>query len=69
MGYNENAIRLQLIAAIIAFLLMRIATKLNHIKMPLLRFAELIKRNTFSTRPLATLDRPPRSTTAKKSGK
>lgn len=66
MGYNENAIRLQLIAAIIAFLLMRIATKLNQIKMPLLRFAELIKRNTFSTRPLARLDQPPGTSTAKK---
>ena len=66
MGYSENAIRLQLIAAIIAFLLMRIAAKLNQIKMPLLRFAELIKRNTFSTRPLATLDQPPRGAAANK---
>lgn len=66
MGYNENAIRLQLIAAIIAFLLMRIAAKLNQIKMPLLRFAELIKRNTFSTRPLARLDRPPKSSVTSK---
>jgi putative transposase len=66
MGYTENAIRLQLIAAIIAFLLMRIAARLNQIKMPLLRFAELIKRNTFSARPLARLDRPPEGSTAKK---
>lgn len=66
MGYSENAIRLQLIAAIIAFLLMRIAVKLNQIKLPLLRFAELIKRNAFSSRPLAKLDRPPGGDTARK---
>ena len=59
MGRSESAIRIQLIAAIIAFLLMRIAIKLNQIKMPMLRFADLIKRCIFSNRTIATLDKPP----------
>lgn len=59
LGRSENAIRLQLIAAIIAFLLMRIAARLNQIKMPMLRFADLIKRCIFSRRSLAQIDKPP----------
>jgi IS4 transposase len=59
LGYSENAIRLQLIAAMIAFILMRIAAKLNQITMPMLRFAGLIKRCIFSRRPIAKLDKPP----------
>ena len=59
MGRSESAIRMQLIAAIIAFLLMRIAIALNQIKMPMLRFADLSKRCIFSNRPIAKLDKPP----------
>jgi putative transposase len=59
LGRGENAIRLQLIAAMIAFLLMRIAAKLNQITMPMLRFADLIRRRIFSRRPLARIDKPP----------
>lgn len=59
MGRSESAIRMQLIAAIIAFLLMRIAITLNQIKMPMLRFAGLIKRCIFSNRTIAELDKPP----------
>lgn len=59
LGRSENAIRLQLIAAMIAFLLMRIAVKLNQITMPMLRFAGLIQRCVFSRRTIARIDKPP----------
>jgi putative transposase len=39
IGANENAIRLQILAAMIAYLLLRIAARLNCIKMPALRLA------------------------------
>jgi putative transposase len=59
LGRSANAIRLQLIAAMIAFLLMRIAAQLNQIKMPMLRFAGLVKRCIFSRKPIAKIDKPP----------
>jgi putative transposase len=59
LGRGENAIRLQLIAAMIAFILMRIAAKLNQIAMPMLRFAGLIQRCVLSRRSIARIDKPP----------
>ena len=59
LGTNENAIRLQIIAAMIAYLLLRIAARLNHIKMPALRFAELIRQLLFSRRTIAHIHKPP----------
>lgn len=59
LGANDNAIRLQIIAAMIAYLLLRIAARLNHIKMPALRFAELICQFIFTRRTIAHIDRPP----------
>src|SRR3981189_314810 len=43
IGSNENAIRLKIIPAMIAYLLLRIAARINCIKMPALRLAELIR--------------------------
>ncbi len=59
LGTNENAIRLQIIAAMIAYLLLRIAARLNHIKIPTLRFAELISQFLFSRRTIAHIHKPP----------
>jgi putative transposase len=59
LGANDNAIRLQVIAAMIAYLLLRIAARLNQIKMPALRFAELICQFLFTRRTIAHIDRPP----------
>lgn len=59
LGANDNAIRLQIIAAMIAYLLLRIAARLNHIKMPALRFAELIRQFLFTRRAIAHIDTPP----------
>jgi putative transposase len=59
LGTSENAIRLQLIAAMIAYLLLRIAAQINAIKMSPLRLAELIGQFLFTRRPIAKIDKPP----------
>jgi putative transposase len=59
LGNNDNAIRLQIFAAMIAYLLLRIAARLHRLSMPALRLAELIRQFIFARRPLAELDRPP----------
>lgn len=59
IGKNENAIRLQIIAAMIAYLLLRIARRLNSLKIPHLRFAELVCQRLFMRLPVAAIDKPP----------
>jgi putative transposase len=59
LGTNENAIRLQVLAAMIAYLLLRIAARANCIKMPPLRLAELVSQLLFTRRAFATIDKPP----------
>lgn len=59
MAKNDNAIRLQIIAAMIAYLLLRIARRLNSLKMLDLRFAELVCQRLFMRRPIAEIDKPP----------
>jgi IS4 transposase len=59
LGSNDNAIRLQVLAAMIAHLLLRIAARANRIKMLPLRLAELVGQLLFSRRALATIDKPP----------
>ncbi len=59
LGTNDNAIRLQIIAAMIAYLLLRLAATRNRIAMPPLRFAELVCQRLFMRRPLAEIHKPP----------
>lgn len=59
LGNNDNAIRLQVLAAMIAYLLLRIAARVNCIKMLPLRFAELVRHFLFSRRTIAQIDKPP----------
>lgn len=59
LGSNDNAIRLQVLAAMIAYLLLRIAARANCIKMLPLRLAELVGQLLFTRRALATIDKPP----------
>ena len=59
LGTADNAIRLQILAAMIAYLLLRIAARLNCITMLALRFAELVRQFLFSRRCLATITKPP----------
>ena len=42
LGKDENAVRLQIVAAMIAYLLLRIAARENRMKIPDIRFAELV---------------------------
>lgn len=59
LGNNENAIRLQVLAAMIAYLLLRIAARVHCRKMLPLRFAEFVSQYLFSRRTLAQIDKPP----------
>lgn len=59
LGRSENAIRLQILAAMIAFLLLRLAAKTSRSTLSALRFAELIGQALFTRKPLHRLDKPP----------
>ena len=59
LGRSQNAIRLQVIAAMIAYLLLRIAARENRIKMPAIRFAELLESRLFTRNHIARIDKPP----------
>lgn len=59
LGTNENAIRLQILAAMIAYLLLRIAAHANRITVLPLRFAELVRHFLFSRLTLAEIGRAP----------
>lgn len=59
LGNNDNAIRLQILAAMIAYLLLRIAARLNSLHLPALRLAELVCQFLFARRPIAKIDKSP----------
>jgi putative transposase len=59
LGNNENAIRLQIIAAMIAYLLLRIAARIHDVKIPALRLAEIVGHRVFSRLPFGKIDKPP----------
>lgn len=59
LGRNENAIRLQILAAMIAFALLRIAQRFHRVTMPPLRFAQLVGSCLFVRKPLSHIDQPP----------
>jgi putative transposase len=59
LGTNENAIRLQVIAAMIAYLLLRIAARANGITIPILRFTQLVSQFLLTRRPIGEIQKPP----------
>jgi putative transposase len=59
LGRCENAIRLQIIAAMIAYLLLRIAARDSRSGLLALRFADLVRTRLFERRPVAGLEKPP----------
>lgn len=65
LGRSENAIRLQIIAAMIAYLLLRIAARQSRLAMPAIRFAELVATCVFVRKPLSRIDKPPKVNPAK----
>jgi IS4 transposase len=64
LGQNQNAIRLQLLAAMIAYVLLRIAARQSYVRLPDIRFAELIAARLFSRFSLTDIDKPNRSNPA-----
>jgi IS4 transposase len=59
IGTSDNAIRLQILAAMIAFLLLRLAARLHRLAMPAIRFAQLVGHCLFVRKPISRIDRPP----------
>jgi IS4 transposase len=59
LGSNDNAVRLQLFAAMIAYALLRIVARSHRINMPILRFTNLVTRCLFERRHIAAIERPP----------
>jgi len=59
LGNTDNAIRLQILAAMIAYLLLRIAARINAVTMPALRLAERVGQCLFTRKPIAKIDKPP----------
>jgi IS4 transposase len=59
LGRSDNAVRLQIVAAMIAFALLRIAARLHRIALPPLRLAQLAGSCLFVRKPLAKIDKPP----------
>jgi IS4 transposase len=59
LGNSPNAVRLQVLAAMIAYGLLRIAARVNRANLPILRFTDLVTRCLFERRSLAAIERPP----------
>lgn len=59
LGRNLNAIRLQIVAAMIAYILLRLAARENLVKIPIIRFAGLIAARLFLRTAIARVDKPP----------
>ena len=59
LGRSDNAVHLQILAAMIAYLLLRLAARDSYSKMPAIRFANLVATCLFVRKPLARLDKPP----------
>jgi putative transposase len=66
LGANDNAIRLQLYAAMIAFALLRIAASAHQVRLPILRFTDLIGQCLFERRQIGDIERPPPINPSKK---
>ena len=60
LGRSDNAIRLQILAAMIAYLLLRLAARESRSRMPAIRFANLVASALFVRKPLACIDKPPK---------
>jgi putative transposase len=59
LGNNDNAIRLQLLAAMIAYALLRIAARAARLAVPILRFTDMVAAFLFARRQIAAIDKPP----------
>ncbi len=64
-GNNENAVKIQIFAAMIAYLLLRMAARFNRVKIPMLRLVELVAQCLFIRKQFRQIDRPPPVNTSK----
>lgn len=69
LGRSQNAIQLQVIAAMIAYLLLRIAARQSRLAIPPIRFANLVAGCLFARKSVAKIDRPPDVRSSKPSPK
>ena len=61
LGNNPNAIKLQIYAAMIAYALLRLATRTYKVTHTILRFTDLVRACLFERREIATIERAPPS--------
>ena len=59
LGRSENAVKIQLYAAMIAYLLLRLAARASRSKHSALRFAELVGCALFVRKSITRIDKPP----------
>jgi IS4 transposase len=59
LGANENAIKLQIYAAMIAYAPLRLAAKTKKVTHSILRFTDLVRKFLFERRKLAAIEKPP----------
>lgn len=60
LGRSENAVRIQILVAMITFLLLRTAARANGADLSAIRFAQLIGANLFARKDIAHVDKPPK---------
>jgi putative transposase len=65
LGRSQNAIRLQIMGAMIAFLLLRIAARLSRSSLAAVRFVQLVSACLFVRKPIHRLDKPPTDSPSK----
>ncbi len=63
LGTSENAIRIQIIVALVVFLILRMAAAATRTNASLLTFARLVRANLMHLRPLIGLEKPPPEST------
>jgi putative transposase len=59
LGRNENAIKLQLFAAMIAYVLLRLAALTHNVKIDILRLTDLTREFLFARRRIGAIQTPP----------
>lgn len=59
LGRSENAVRLQVLAAMIAFLLLRLAARAARVTLAPIRFADLVRNCLFTRKRIDAIDKPP----------
>jgi len=64
LGNSENAIRLQILAALIAYLLLRLAASQTRSKLKPIRFADLVRTQIFARKSIQSIDKPNQIQTA-----